>query len=442
MKQTLQTLHKVAEAAKDLIFVIDSELLIQYANHSTSQSLARPAKAMIGEPFEVVFPQNGHQVLKENLMAMFDSGQPFSAEHKISRHDQAPWFETSFTPIRDESGTIRGALGIGRDVTQRKEREETIARSRREWLRAIDAMPYLLAVINNRHRFERVNKAMAEKLGVSVKEAVGLSCHDRLHGVSKPPPFCPLVQLMPDGCEHTLLTLENHLKSDYIVSLSSLKDREGRVIGCVYMARDMAEPEQMVAVKPRREEFMKLLMRSAEYLVFIQNRKGKYIFCSASPSEGVRPSEIIGKTPHDFFDPQIASIMMERVRQVAKTRKELNQPIDLECNGEAFQFHERISPVKDAGGHVRAVVTVSRKIREGKPSFDDIGTITNSTQSLTTREREILQLIATGLTNRQIGEKLGISPKTVETHRSRIMRKLDLHKTSALVRFAVKSGLF
>ena len=61
---------------------------------------------------------------------------------------------------------------------------------------------------------------------------------------------------------------------------------------------------------------------------------------------------------------------------------------------------------------------------------------------LTPREREILALIASGLTNRQIADRLCISHKTVDTHRTRLMRKLDLHTTAELVALAIKEGLY
>ncbi|HXF82026.1 MAG TPA: response regulator transcription factor [bacterium] len=60
---------------------------------------------------------------------------------------------------------------------------------------------------------------------------------------------------------------------------------------------------------------------------------------------------------------------------------------------------------------------------------------------LTDREREILVLIAEGLTNAQIADRLFISVKTVQTHRAHIMEKLDLHDRSLLVRYAVRKGL-
>lgn len=60
---------------------------------------------------------------------------------------------------------------------------------------------------------------------------------------------------------------------------------------------------------------------------------------------------------------------------------------------------------------------------------------------LTDREREIVRLIAQGQTTREIAETLHLSPHTVQSHRDRIMAKLDLHTKAALVRFAVSRGL-
>ena len=61
--------------------------------------------------------------------------------------------------------------------------------------------------------------------------------------------------------------------------------------------------------------------------------------------------------------------------------------------------------------------------------------------NLTDREDEVLTLIAEGLLNREIGEELGISPKTVARHRENIMRKLGLHSRTELVKYAIKIGL-
>ncbi len=62
-------------------------------------------------------------------------------------------------------------------------------------------------------------------------------------------------------------------------------------------------------------------------------------------------------------------------------------------------------------------------------------------ERLTTRERQVLQLIAEGNTNRQVAEDLNLAVKTVDTHRSRLMRKLNIHDQTALVKYALRRGI-
>ena len=65
----------------------------------------------------------------------------------------------------------------------------------------------------------------------------------------------------------------------------------------------------------------------------------------------------------------------------------------------------------------------------------------NPYNSLTPREQEVMGMVAEGLSTNEISERLFISPKTVENHRSSIMRKLDLHSTIEIVRYAAKLGI-
>ncbi|MEX0618139.1 MAG: response regulator transcription factor [Pseudohongiellaceae bacterium] len=60
---------------------------------------------------------------------------------------------------------------------------------------------------------------------------------------------------------------------------------------------------------------------------------------------------------------------------------------------------------------------------------------------LTDRERQVLQLVAEGNTTKKIASLLGLSVKTAESHRTRIMSKLDIHDTAGLVRYAIRRGL-
>jgi DNA-binding NarL/FixJ family response regulator len=82
-----------------------------------------------------------------------------------------------------------------------------------------------------------------------------------------------------------------------------------------------------------------------------------------------------------------------------------------------------------------------RQDRLNPQSFNRAGAIKKKNADLTSREMEVLQLIAEGKANKQTAEELGIGIKTVEKHREHLMEKLDIHDTAGLTRYAISSGI-
>ena len=107
-------------------------------------------------------------------------------------------------------------------------------------------------------------------------------------------------------------------------------------------------------------------------------------------------------------------------------REEIAKAIRAVAKGERF-FSPRVSEIM-VEGYLRKA-----EDREKKPAPVDV--------PLTTREKEVLSLIAEGLNNQQIADKLFISPRTVDTHRTNIMQKLDIHDAVNLVRYAIEHGI-
>jgi DNA-binding NarL/FixJ family response regulator len=77
----------------------------------------------------------------------------------------------------------------------------------------------------------------------------------------------------------------------------------------------------------------------------------------------------------------------------------------------------------------------------GYASADQRPAVPAVAQSITEREREVLTRIALGNSNKVIARELGVSPKTVEKHRSNLMRKLQLHNAAAITMFAIRNGM-
>lgn len=84
---------------------------------------------------------------------------------------------------------------------------------------------------------------------------------------------------------------------------------------------------------------------------------------------------------------------------------------------------------------------VSEVLLEGFLDAERQKTVPPATDRLTSREREIVQLLAEGNSNKDIARSLDLSVKTVETHRAAVMRKLDLRSLADLVRFAIRSNI-
>lgn len=104
-----------------------------------------------------------------------------------------------------------------------------------------------------------------------------------------------------------------------------------------------------------------------------------------------------------------AADLVQAVREVAAGRRYLSQPLS-----------ER---------------AIERYVQKAESTVRDIY------DTLTTREREVLHLAAEGLTNAEIADRLSISPRTAETHRANLMRKLGLRTQTDLVRYALRRGI-
>lgn len=84
---------------------------------------------------------------------------------------------------------------------------------------------------------------------------------------------------------------------------------------------------------------------------------------------------------------------------------------------------------------------ISKVVIEGYLQQEIKSTPSDMYETLTSRERQILQMITEGLSNREIAEKLYLSVKTVNNHRTNLMDKLNIHNTAKLVKYAIRKGV-
>lgn len=93
------------------------------------------------------------------------------------------------------------------------------------------------------------------------------------------------------------------------------------------------------------------------------------------------------------------------------------------------------------GSGVRDVLDAVRAVAAGESYLSPMASRAAEADPLTDREREVLALIAQGHTSKEMGSILGISPRTAEHHRARIMNKLNIGDVAGLTRYAIRTGL-
>jgi len=140
---------------------------------------------------------------------------------------------------------VRRALQEARQLTERRRAEQAAFEAKREWERTFDAVPDLIAILDEHHRILRVNRAMARRLGATPDQCVGKACYKAVHGLESPPDFCPHLLTLADGREHVAEVHEECLGGEFLVSTTPLTDERGSRIGSVHVARDISERKRM-----------------------------------------------------------------------------------------------------------------------------------------------------------------------------------------------------
>lgn len=151
---------------------------------------------------------------------------------------------------------------------------------------------------------------------------------------------------------------------------------------------------------------------------------------------GIQASEEIKR---NFPEVKIIIISMHHEKGLVK--KLLERGIDgyLLKNSSHQEVLEAIAKVKNGKKYFSEDVTLT--LLGSDENSDKIATNFAILDELTEREVEILKLIAEGKTNKEIGDQLNISHRTVDTHRTNLMKKLEVNNVAGLIRLAFKNGL-
>ena len=143
-------------------------------------------------------------------------------------------------------------------------------------------MSDLIAILDDRHRIVRANRAMAERLGLTPGQCIGRTCYESIHGTNGPIISCPHALNLADGQEHTTEVHEERLGGDFLVSCTPLFDEEGARIGSVHIARDITEHKRAEESLRQSEEKFRGIFENTLIGIFQATAEGRYITVNAA----------------------------------------------------------------------------------------------------------------------------------------------------------------
>jgi diguanylate cyclase (GGDEF)-like protein/PAS domain S-box-containing protein len=165
----------------------------------------------------------------------------------LAMADRYSIMQRNFQHVLEDKVTERSAElveaneNLQREIVERKRGEDATERSKREWEETFDTVPDLIAIIDRNHVIQRLNKAMADKLKLHPRDAIGRSCYEFCHGTDGPFPGCPLLRSLDDGAEHSAEVVEPRLGGIFLVSVTPMGANGGQADRFVHVARDITE---------------------------------------------------------------------------------------------------------------------------------------------------------------------------------------------------------
>ncbi|MFA6924638.1 MAG: PAS domain S-box protein [Bacteroidales bacterium] len=185
-------------------------------------------------------------IFKEELIVLAEGGKRFECEMPIrTLTGEIKILNLHLSVVKGFENTLSNVLVSFIDITERKNNEEILRRSRKEWMETFDMIPDMITILDNRHRIVRANKALTDKLGISPQDTIGLHCYQCIHGKQESPVFCPHTLMLKDGKEHIADFHEEKLGMDLLVSVTPIYDNKGNLTGSVHIARDITERKQI-----------------------------------------------------------------------------------------------------------------------------------------------------------------------------------------------------
>lgn len=283
---------------------------------------------------------------------------------------------------------------------------------------------------------------------ITERDVVNLIAKDKLSSTASEIASRPLITV-PHGT--SLTAARDFMKSKSIHHLA-ITGEDGELVGVLsfsdflrgiqynYFQRlEETLEKRTKRLRESEERFRNLVERTSDWLWEV-NQDFTYTYVNPKVYDilGYTPQEILGNNLFDFMPPEEAIQVAGILQAVAKAEKPFSnfENMNIHKHGQRIVLETSGIPIFSKDKKILGYRGISRDITERIRVEEERSKL----ETLTPRERDVLELVVNGETNKGIARKLGISDKTVELHRSRVMAKMEAKTLASLVKMTITAN--
>jgi two-component system sensor histidine kinase/response regulator len=380
LSQERNLLRTVIDHLPDYIFVKDTEGRFTLSNMAHARAAQSSTENLIGKTAFDVFPADAAAQFYSDDETIMHSRQPLiNAERMTVNEDGNKRFVlTTKVPLLDSDNAVIGLVGISRDITERKQTEETLAQERNLFRTLIDALPDYIFVKDTQRRFILSNSLHTNLIGCEPDEVIGKTDFDFF-----PPELCEEYYAGDQEVLRTGQPLLNHeeiivkatgSRASMLASTSKipLRDSNGEIIGLVGIARDITERKQAEETLAQERNLLRTLVDAIPDFVYVKDTQSRYILTNVAhaKSMGSTPDDVVGRADIDFFPQELAEIYYADEQEVFRTGNPLLNHEEVSMKEtENLTLMIALSskvPLRNSNGEIVGLVGITRDVTEDK----------------------------------------------------------------------------
>jgi PAS domain S-box-containing protein len=370
--------------------------------------------------------------IDEEAIARALKGEQVVYEWSMANDQGAFHFQTSLSPIRDQTGAVTGLVGVGRDVTARKQADEALRASEERYRDLVENARDIIYTHDLKGNYTSVNKAAERITGYTREEALALNFEQ-----SVAPEYLETARKMIAaklaGQKETVYDLEIIAKDGRRITVevnTRLVLQDDVPIGIQGIARDVTARKRAEEALRESRSRLRAILDNCPSMIFLKDSDGRYLQVNRQfeLTFKLTPQQVFRKTDAELFPPELAAAFRATDRSVLEAGHSLEFEESAVYADGLHTYIVHKFPLLDAAGNAYAVGGISTEITARKRAEDDLRKQKEIFQKIFDHIPVMIRFLDEDgrikLVNREWERRLGWSLDEIESHNVDIFAEL------------------